>query len=109
MNDIREAYASSRVFVAPMRSGSGLQNKLLEAMSMEMPSITTTLASNALGQFKSEAWLVADSDEEIAELAIALLGDEKRADVLGKHGRKFVTDQFSWEKSDTILQSLMAK
>ncbi|MFM9986124.1 MAG: glycosyltransferase [Flavobacteriales bacterium] len=109
MNDIREAYASSRVFIAPMRSGSGLQNKLLEAMSMEMPSITTALASNALGFVKSDAWLVGESDEELAEMAIALLGDEIRADELGKNGRKFITDHFSWEKSDAILHLLMAK
>ena len=34
LDDIRDAYAQSRVFIAPMRIGTGLQNKLLEAMSM---------------------------------------------------------------------------
>ena len=47
--DIRAAYASARVFVAPMRVGTGLQNKLLEAMAMQLPCVTTPLANNALG------------------------------------------------------------
>ncbi|MCF0167145.1 MAG: RagB/SusD family nutrient uptake outer membrane protein, partial [Bacteroidales bacterium] len=37
VEDIRECYASARLFAAPMVSGSGLQNKLLEAMAMQMP------------------------------------------------------------------------
>ena len=40
IEDIRDAYNASQVFVAPMRIGTGLQNKLLEAMSMNLPSIT---------------------------------------------------------------------
>ena len=45
--DIRTAYAQAQVFVAPMRVGTGLQNKLLEAMAMQLPCVTTTLANNA--------------------------------------------------------------
>ena len=46
--DIRPCYAQSKVFVAPMRIGSGLQNKLLEAMSMGIPCVTTPLANDSL-------------------------------------------------------------
>ena len=49
VDDIRTAYASSRLFVAPMLIGSGLQNKLLEAMAMQMPCVTTSLANIPLG------------------------------------------------------------
>ena len=48
VDDIRTSYASGRVFVAPMFIGTGLQNKLLEAMSMGIPCVTTQLANNAL-------------------------------------------------------------
>ena len=45
IDDMRDAYAQSRIFIAPMRIGTGLQNKLLEAMSMKIPCITTALAN----------------------------------------------------------------
>ncbi|MFM7106768.1 MAG: glycosyltransferase, partial [Flavobacteriales bacterium] len=48
MNDIREAYYSARVFVAPMITGSGMQNKLLEAMATGIPCVTTKIAAVAL-------------------------------------------------------------
>ncbi|OQX72163.1 MAG: hypothetical protein B6D61_14915, partial [Bacteroidetes bacterium 4484_249] len=41
MEDIRECYAKSKIFIAPMQIGTGLQNKLLEAMAMKIPCITS--------------------------------------------------------------------
>ncbi|HXB13638.1 MAG TPA: glycosyltransferase, partial [Bacteroidia bacterium] len=49
VNDIRENFACSKMLVAPMFLSIGLQNKLLEAMAMQIPCITSTLANNALG------------------------------------------------------------
>ena len=48
VEDIRDCYAKAKVFVAPMMIGTGLQNKLLEAMAMRIPCVTSTLANNAL-------------------------------------------------------------
>lgn len=107
MNDIRDAYATSRVFIAPMRSGSGLQNKLLEAMSMEMPSITTPLAANALGSVERPAWMVGESNEELAHCAMQLLTQTSVARELGAQARAFILEKFSWEKNDELLQALL--
>ena len=41
MEDIRSAYARATLFVAPLRIGTGQQNKILEAMAMELICITT--------------------------------------------------------------------
>ena len=48
VEDVRKLYSDGKVFVAPMFIGSGLQNKLLEAMAMGIPCITTELANKAL-------------------------------------------------------------
>ena len=48
VEDIRVAYASAKIFVAPLFLGSGLQNKILEAMAMSIPCVTTTLVNNAV-------------------------------------------------------------
>ena len=45
---MKEYYAMSRIFMAPMRLGTGLQNKLLEAMAMHLPCVTSVLASAPL-------------------------------------------------------------
>ena len=59
--DIRTAYAGARVFVAPMRTGTGLQNKLLEAMAMRLPCVTTPLANAPLRAIPDQQVLVGDT------------------------------------------------
>lgn len=106
LSDIRDSYASSRVFIAPMRIGTGLQNKLLEAMAMEMPCITSILANQALGAKESEEILVGTTAEEYANHIINLLNDELQAGILAKKGHDFVKKSFSWENSTAVLEEL---
>jgi glycosyltransferase involved in cell wall biosynthesis len=123
LNDIREAYASSTVFVAPMRLGSGLQNKLLEAMSMRLPCVTTSLAAKPLLAKGGETFithhsslnthmplLVADTPEALADSIVRLLDSQELRDSLAAEGNSFVRDNYSWssavEPLEQILQSL---
>ena len=104
--DIRDSYASSRIFIAPMRIGTGLQNKLLEAMAMELPCITSILANKALGAKENEEILVGYTAEEYAYHIIHLLKDKAFADTLALNGHTFVGKAFSWENSTAVLEKL---
>ena len=107
VDDIRDCYARSKVFVAPMRIGTGLQNKLLEAMAMKIPSVTTTLANSALMATQGEQILVGDSAEEIANHIIKLLSNPDFAAEIASKGCDFVHNTFSWEDSTDLLSALM--
>lgn len=109
MADIRESYASSRIFIAPMRIGTGLQNKLLEAMAMEMPCITSVLANQALGAKENEEILIGNSAHEYAYHITKLLKDKKYADTVAQNGHAFVKTVFSWEHSVETLETLFNK
>lgn len=104
--DIRESYASARIFIAPMRLGTGLQNKLLEAMAMELPCITSALANQALGAKETEEILVGNTAEEYANHIISLMKDGNKAEILAKKGHTFVKKEFSWERSTSMLEEL---
>lgn len=105
--DIRESYATSRIFIAPMRIGTGLQNKLLEAMAMELPCITSGLANQALGAKENEEILVGVTADDYANHIIRLLQDPPFADRLARNGNAFVRNAFSWEKSTAELERLI--
>jgi len=107
--DIRESYASSSVFIAPMRIGTGLQNKLLEAMAMQLPCITSALANQALGAKENEEILVGASAKEYADQIVSLLQNESYAKVLAQKGFNFVSKTFSWENSTSRLEKLFNK
>lgn len=109
MEDIRDAYQLSNLFVAPMQIGTGLQNKLLEAMSMQMPCITSQLANNALGAKKNEEVLIGDDAQSFTNHIFELLNDEKRASTLALNARKFVENSYSWDKNGEKLINLIEK
>ncbi len=107
LEDIRDAYAKAKVFVAPMRIGTGLQNKLLEAMSMEIPCITSTLANNALKAEVGEEVLIGNSASELADLICELLENQDQRRSLGAKGRAFVKENYSWAAAGAELNALI--
>ena len=106
--DIRAAYAQARVFVAPMRVGTGLQNKLLEALAMHLPCVTTPLANNALRGTPGQHLLVADGAPALAEAVGGLLADPAAAAALAGRGRAFVRQHFGWAAATAPLAQLLA-
>lgn len=109
LDDIRVAYAESRVFIAPMRIGTGLQNKLLEAMSMRLPCITTPLANGSLGAENGKEILVGANAGELAQHIVALLTDSEKADALAQAGNDFVCRVYDWDRATEIMEEAMRK
>lgn len=107
MDDIREAYSSARVFVAPMITGSGMQNKLLEAMAAGLPCVTTRLAADALQATDGVNIIVCDSDESFAQAVKKLLDDDVYYHQIALAGKEFVEQNFQWENSVRRLEALL--
>lgn len=107
VDDIRPCYASARVFVAPMRIGSGLQNKLLEAMSMGIPCVTTSLANASLKAEDGRHILVADDAQAIANSVVRLLDDESLRCSIASEADRFVHDNFSWKTAGQSLETVL--
>ena len=109
MDDIRDAYNRATIFVAPMRIGTGLQNKLLEAMSMSIPSITSPLANNALQATENKEIITATSAIGFAQSIRSILGDETLQSTLAESGRAFVEQNYSWAAATSILTEIMTE
>ena len=109
LDDIRDAYAQSRVFIAPMRIGTGLQNKLLEAMSMRLPAITSPLANASLGAKPDEEILIGSNAEELAQHIITLLTDKEKAERLAQAGYDFTNRVYDWGKATERMEKAMCE
>jgi sugar transferase (PEP-CTERM/EpsH1 system associated) len=107
MDDIRESYLSAKMLVAPMLINIGQQNKILEAMSMQIPCITSPLANNAIGATDGENIFVASSPHQYAEKIITLLEDPLLAHSIAEKGNAFVKKNYTWEKSISQLENIL--
>lgn len=107
VEDIRSHYAASRVFVAPMRIGTGLQNKVLEAMAMQLPCITSPLANKALSAIDGKQLLIGRNTEEYAEHILSLLRNSNMRKNMADNGYQFVLKTFNWQSTGKMLESVI--
>jgi glycosyltransferase involved in cell wall biosynthesis len=105
--DLRPYLEGAAAFVAPLRFASGMQNKILEAMAMELPVVTTPVAADGLKVGAEEPpVLIADDPREIASYIAAIVHDPLSARRLGAEGRRYVQRHCNWERSARMLDRL---
>ena len=109
LDDIRSSYAGSHIFIAPMRIGTGLQNKLLEAMSMKIPSITSTLASKALPVTDGKELRIGQRAEDFAQIILDLLQHPEEAQQMAERAYAFVHENYNWDAATKKLETLINK
>jgi polysaccharide biosynthesis protein PslH len=107
--DIRPAYDQACVFLAPMELGAGMQNKILEAMSMRLPCIVSPLAARALHTTSEHAFIIAETDEQFAHSIIRLLSNGQEREALGDAARRFVVQHYSWENNTQPLLDIVLR
>ncbi len=105
--DLRPYLDRAQVAIDPLRVGAGLQNKILEGMSMAVPMVVTTIANEGIGAEPGRHLLVADTPTEFAAAVTALLRDPDRRATMGAHARTFIVEQWSWEKHFNDLEREM--
>jgi glycosyltransferase involved in cell wall biosynthesis len=95
--DIRPYFEKASVFVAPLRAGSGIQTKNLEAMAMGIPIVTTSIGAMGLEAETDTELLIADTPETFAERVIYLIENPDIRQNLANAGRKRVEASYDWQ------------
>lgn len=104
VKDIREAYGSAHILLAPVKSGKGTRYKILEAMATRTPIVATPLAVEGIeGIENGKHVLVGQTSEELADLTIKLLTDKTMRQLLSRESKALVDRNYNWHK---ISQSL---
>jgi glycosyltransferase involved in cell wall biosynthesis len=94
--DLRPWLARSRVYACPMVSGTGIKNKLLEAMASELACVATPLALQGLAAEPGVHLLVGETAEQLAEQIVRLLDEADEAEQLGRAAREYVLANHDW-------------
>jgi sugar transferase (PEP-CTERM/EpsH1 system associated) len=108
VDDSRDAFNQARIMIAPMFISIGLQNKILQAMAMEIPCVITSMANNALGATPESEVLIADSPEDFKIQINRLLSDEKLYETIKLNARNFILKNFNWTENIEKINLLLA-
>ena len=106
--DVRPYFGKASVFVAPLRAGSGIQTKNLEAMAMGVPVVTSSIGAMGLEADIGKELLVADTPEAFAEHVIQLMNNKDLRDKLAQAARKRVETNYSWQAIGDRLKHVYA-
>jgi glycosyltransferase involved in cell wall biosynthesis len=98
VDDLRPFFWSATVVVAPLVYGTGIQNKVLEAMACGVPVVASRAACAGIGAPAGRALLVGSNAREMAAHVVALFRDSTRRAELAAAGRRYVQVQHDWHQ-----------
>ncbi|MFQ3675907.1 MAG: glycosyltransferase family 4 protein, partial [Endomicrobiia bacterium] len=97
VEDIRDYISIATVNVCPMISGSGIKNKILESMSMGIPSVITTIAGEGMPEIKDyENVLISDDAQDFIQKIVMLIKDKNLYNKIVINGRKLIEERYNW-------------
>jgi hypothetical protein len=105
--DVRPYALRSAAMIAPLNIARGTQNKILEAMAMGVPVITSGAAAGGVDALADEHLLVANCPEEYAAAALRLMNDAVERDRLAKAGRARMLSNHDWAASMQRLDAIV--
>ncbi len=104
VDDVLPYYRQSIVSVVPLRAGGGTRLKILEAMALGRPVVSTTVGCEGLDVVDGEHLLIADQPEQFAEKTVRLLTDRQLYQRISANARQLVETRYDWDK---IAERLM--
>lgn len=107
VRDIREYYQLADVCVVPLRVARGVQNKVLEALSMSRPVVTTSKVLQGIKAVPDRDLLVADKEQEFVLQVSRVLEDQDLRSGLARAGRSFILYNYHWQAGLKPLEKIL--
>jgi polysaccharide biosynthesis protein PslH len=107
--DVRPYVRASAAMVAPLNIARGTQNKILEAMALGVPVVTSTVAAGGVDAMNEEHFLVADSPAGYTERILRILDDPAERNRLAVAGRERMLSNHAWPNSMRRLDGIVER
>jgi sugar transferase (PEP-CTERM/EpsH1 system associated) len=108
VDDVRPYYAAAAAAVVPLRIAGGVRMKILEALALGSPLVSTAIGAEGLGLEDGRELLIADTPQEFADAVIRVLRDGGLRDQLAARGRETAIRRFSWQSVVRTLEGVHA-
>jgi polysaccharide biosynthesis protein PslH len=102
--DLRPHLAAAAAVVVPLRLGGGTRLKIVEAMAMGRPIVSTTLGAEGIEAVPGRDLLVADEPADFANAVNRLLAEADLAARMGQSARKLAVERYAWSGAAHALE-----
>lgn len=107
--DIRASIASASIYVAPIKIGSGIKNRVLEASAMGKAIVATPESVHGLHPDVQSAISIATEPTSFADAIISLIRDPKRQSTTGDAARRAVERHHNWHDVGVMVEEVLAQ
>lgn len=109
VDDVRTFIAEAALYIVPLRIGGGSRLKILEAMSMQKPIVSTSVGAEGLEVTDKHDILIADSPKEFCDTILKALADKQLCDTIAQNGNKLVHDKYKWSSIGKKLNQYVSE
>ena len=97
VDDVRPHFAGATISICPIRDGGGTRLKILDAMAMGMPIISTTIGCEGIDVTPGKDVLIANKPEEYVHSIGKLINDDMLRKNLSNQSRIKIENKYSWD------------
>ena len=109
VDDVRSFLRKGRIFICPVRLGGGFRGKILEAMAIGRPVVSTSLGAQGVPVHQRENIIIADTPDEFAQGVLDAMNDDPLFDRIRLKARKMVEENYAWEKGVQIMEEALER
>jgi len=109
VDDVRPYVWRSSVFVVPLRMGSGTRLKVLEALAMQKPVVSTTLGCEGIDVEHGKSILIADEPKQFADSVVNLILSPIMRRYLAEDGYQIIKEKYEWSAIGKSMLTLYDK
>lgn len=109
VKDLRPYFSHAWVVVAPLSDNFGVKVRVLQAMAMGKPVVSTSMVTSGIDVSAGENIILADDPREFADRVIELLNNGDLRKRIGANARKLMEEKHSWEKLTDELNELLER
>jgi polysaccharide biosynthesis protein PslH len=109
VDDIRPYLSNCVAVIVPLQVGSGMRVKILTALAIGVPVITTSIGCEGIKVEHGKDLLIADTPQDFAHALIRLFQEEELPKKLSTFGRHLVENEYSWEIVYQQLENLVER
>lgn len=107
IDDLEPYFRKCRVFVSPLRFGSGIKVKVMNAMYRGIPTATTSVGAEGLDVVNGRHLMINDDIQSMTDSIVKLLSDRELWKTLSRESRALAMRKYTWDAvMDIVRESI---